>query len=223
MCKFCTHLSADDRTEEIGLWRNEINALASKRAQEEINLLAERVIRNFRETRRNPQSSQQHLGTANDQRLTNHERVSMQQINKVNFKRFDFIRVHFQAKAPEGAVLDDLLCGEFWEPAFPELTAGDVIEVTANDLSWFCELIVLRVVKDNASRFKAKILRHVALTDAAGATIDLRDYRLEERSGLWSVFPLVAGSFGAEAFVSGLPNEEAARQWVRQELRKETA
>ena len=125
-------------------------------------------------------------------------------------KQADFIRTVWAVKPEPGTSLEDMLAPDYWANVAKTLKAGDRIEITAADNSWFAELLVRST---SALTATLAVLRHTDFASAkqspaAGAV----EYDVRHRgSAGWSVVRLADKAI---VFEKG-DTREQADAWVK--------
>jgi hypothetical protein len=123
-------------------------------------------------------------------------------------KPAEFIRTVWSAQPEPGTTLEEMLLPEYWSNVAKTLKAGDRIDVTSAEATWFAELFVRSAGDKDA---KVHVMRHIVFNapvdKEADATLDVR-----HRGGAgWSV---VRKSDKAVLFEGGKTREEA-ESWVK--------
>ena len=125
-------------------------------------------------------------------------------------KQADFIRTVWAVKPEPGTSLEDMLAPDYWANVAKTLKAGDRIEITAADNSWFAELLVRST---SALAATLAVLRSTDFTDAKQSpTAEAVQYDVRHRGGAgWSV---IRRSDKAVLFEKGETREQA-EDWLK--------
>lgn len=138
-----------------------------------------------------------------------------------NFGIAEQIRTVYRANIPAGVPMDRLLEPDYWAHVAERLRPGFIIEVLAQDGSYFGELLVRKAAKTEVHCW---LLRHVPLVSAATAkaaapaapgNAGADDFKVEFGGAhKWRVVDTRTN----EVVHKGEPSEHDAREWLAKYL-----
>ncbi len=136
-------------------------------------------------------------------------------LNVNGLKVAEAVRNVYQITAAAGTTPEELVDPKYWVHVSRRLRQGDRVEVIASDGSWYGELRVMEVGKDNqfGSRL-AFTLGPVALANAHVLPA-LNDYQARPVGSSWQVFK----SGQAEPVKVDLPDQLSADKWIASQRR----
>lgn len=136
-------------------------------------------------------------------------------INQNSLKQAEYARTQFRLNTPKGVTLQDILKQEAWAHVARQIVRGTLIEVFAEDNTFFATLICTAVGSGWA---EVKTVSYTELSPAKKAE-GVSDSMVEERAkfsvslGSGSKFRVVRNSDKA-VVASAIPSEEAAARWI---------
>jgi hypothetical protein len=125
-------------------------------------------------------------------------------------QRADHFRTHYVAAVPEGVTADDVQQPEFWAHVATKLRRMDMIEVLAEDESYYAELLVMDAGVGFA---KVKMLRFVEL-EAAGESTEANSAFKIEWKGIAKKYSVIRKS-DSVTLRDGFTKKFDAETWVR--------
>lgn len=138
--------------------------------------------------------------------------VPVQKLPGHKINTAEYARTAWRAEPASGVEFEEVLKPEYWTHVAKRMKRGDVIEVFAEDGSYYAELLVVNCGDQWAS---VKTKGHMSLK--AKTAVKRPDYETKWKGeqALWSVIRTKDSKLMQDKF----PTEDQAREWIEQHIK----